>query len=34
VIQPGGSLRDADSIAECDAHGMAMLITGRRHFLH
>ena len=34
VIQPGGSLRDADSIAECDAHAMAMLITGRRHFLH
>jgi phosphoribosylaminoimidazolecarboxamide formyltransferase/IMP cyclohydrolase len=34
VIQPGGSLRDEESIAECDAHGMAMVITGRRHFLH
>ncbi|MFN9643985.1 MAG: bifunctional phosphoribosylaminoimidazolecarboxamide formyltransferase/IMP cyclohydrolase [Cyanobacteriota bacterium] len=34
VIQPGGSVRDEDSIAECDAHGLAMLITGRRHFLH
>jgi phosphoribosylaminoimidazolecarboxamide formyltransferase/IMP cyclohydrolase len=34
VIQPGGSVRDDDSIAECDAHGLAMLITGRRHFLH
>jgi len=34
VIQPGGSLRDDESIAECDAHGMAMVITGRRHFLH
>ena len=34
VIQPGGSLRDDDSIAACDAHAMAMLLTGRRHFLH
>jgi phosphoribosylaminoimidazolecarboxamide formyltransferase/IMP cyclohydrolase len=34
VIQPGGSLRDAESIAECDVHSMAMVITGRRHFLH
>jgi phosphoribosylaminoimidazolecarboxamide formyltransferase/IMP cyclohydrolase len=34
VIQPGGSLRDGDSIAACDALGMAMLTTGRRHFLH
>ena len=34
LIQPGGSLRDAESIAACDAHGMAMLTTGRRHFLH
>jgi len=34
VIHPGGSLRDADSIAACDAAGLAMLITGRRHFLH
>jgi phosphoribosylaminoimidazolecarboxamide formyltransferase/IMP cyclohydrolase len=34
VIQPGGSLRDDESIAECDAHDLAMVITGRRHFLH
>ena len=34
VIQPGGSKRDADSIAACDAAGLAMVITGRRHFLH
>ncbi len=34
VIQPGGSRRDQDSIAACNAHGMAMVVTGRRHFLH
>jgi phosphoribosylaminoimidazolecarboxamide formyltransferase/IMP cyclohydrolase len=34
VIQPGGSVRDADSIAACNALGLAMLVTGRRHFLH
>jgi len=34
VIQPGGSVRDKDSIDACDAHGMAMVFTGRRHFLH
>ena len=34
VIQPGGSVRDADSIAACDQLGLAMLVTGRRHFLH
>ncbi len=34
VIHPGGSLRDADSIAACDERGLAMMITGRRHFLH
>jgi phosphoribosylaminoimidazolecarboxamide formyltransferase/IMP cyclohydrolase len=34
VIHPGGSLRDKDSIAACDELGLAMLITGRRHFLH
>ena len=34
VIQPGGSLRDGDSITACDALGMAMVTTGRRHFLH
>jgi phosphoribosylaminoimidazolecarboxamide formyltransferase/IMP cyclohydrolase len=34
VIQPGGSMRDADSIAACDEHGLAMLLTGIRHFRH
>jgi phosphoribosylaminoimidazolecarboxamide formyltransferase/IMP cyclohydrolase len=34
VIHPGGSLRDADSINACDELGLAMLVTGRRHFLH
>ena len=34
VIQPGGSVRDGDSIAACDALGLAMVVTGRRHFLH
>ncbi|MEB3332255.1 MAG: bifunctional phosphoribosylaminoimidazolecarboxamide formyltransferase/IMP cyclohydrolase [Synechococcaceae cyanobacterium] len=34
VIHPGGSLRDTDSIAACDELGLAMLVTGRRHFLH
>jgi phosphoribosylaminoimidazolecarboxamide formyltransferase/IMP cyclohydrolase len=34
VIQPGGSIRDTDSIAYCDKNGMAMVITGVRHFKH
>lgn len=34
VIHPGGSLRDAESIKACDELGLAMLLTGRRHFLH
>ena len=34
VIQPGGSVRDQDSIEYCDAHGMAMVFTGIRHFKH
>jgi phosphoribosylaminoimidazolecarboxamide formyltransferase/IMP cyclohydrolase len=34
VIQPGGSKRDSDSIAACDAAGLVMVTTGRRHFLH
>jgi len=34
VIQPGGSVRDADSIAACNSLGLAMVVTGRRHFLH
>jgi phosphoribosylaminoimidazolecarboxamide formyltransferase/IMP cyclohydrolase len=34
VIQPGGSVRDADIIAAADEHGLAMVLTGERHFLH
>jgi phosphoribosylaminoimidazolecarboxamide formyltransferase/IMP cyclohydrolase len=34
VIQPGGSVRDADVIAAADEHGMAMVFTGMRHFRH
>ncbi|GBR74318.1 bifunctional phosphoribosylaminoimidazolecarboxamide formyltransferase/IMP cyclohydrolase [Candidatus Termititenax aidoneus] len=34
IIQPGGSVRDAESIAACDEHGLAMVFTGRRHFKH
>ena len=34
VIQPGGSIRDKDSIEYCDAHGMRMVLTGTRHFKH
>jgi phosphoribosylaminoimidazolecarboxamide formyltransferase/IMP cyclohydrolase len=34
VIQPGGSIKDKDSIAFCDAHDMAMVFTGYRHFKH
>jgi phosphoribosylaminoimidazolecarboxamide formyltransferase/IMP cyclohydrolase len=34
VVQPGGSLRDQDSIQACDEHGLAMVFTGVRHFRH
>lgn len=34
VIHPGGSIKDQDSIDYCDAHGMAMVLTGIRHFKH
>jgi phosphoribosylaminoimidazolecarboxamide formyltransferase/IMP cyclohydrolase len=34
VVQPGGSIRDKDSIAYCDEHQMAMVVTGTRHFKH
>jgi phosphoribosylaminoimidazolecarboxamide formyltransferase/IMP cyclohydrolase len=34
VIQPGGSIRDAEVIAAADEHGMAMVFTGMRHFRH
>jgi phosphoribosylaminoimidazolecarboxamide formyltransferase/IMP cyclohydrolase len=34
VVQPGGSMRDAEVIAAADEHGIAMVFTGRRHFRH
>lgn len=34
VIQPGGSIKDQDSIDYCDANGLAMVMTGVRHFKH
>ncbi|MEL6547888.1 MAG: bifunctional phosphoribosylaminoimidazolecarboxamide formyltransferase/IMP cyclohydrolase, partial [Myxococcota bacterium] len=34
VAQPGGSKRDEDVIKACNAHGIAMVFTGRRHFRH
>jgi phosphoribosylaminoimidazolecarboxamide formyltransferase/IMP cyclohydrolase len=34
VIQPGGSKRDAEVVAAADKHGMAMWMTGQRHFRH
>jgi len=34
VIQPGGSMRDKEVIAAADEHGMAMVLTGMRHFRH
>ena len=34
VIHPGGSIRDGESIDFCNAHGVAMVTTGKRHFKH
>ncbi len=34
VVQPGGSIKDQDSIAYCNGHGLAMVMTGVRHFKH
>ena len=34
VVQPGGSIKDKDSIAYCDANGVSMVMTGTRHFKH
>ncbi len=34
IIQPGGSIRDDEVFAACDAAGVAMVVTGRRHFRH
>jgi phosphoribosylaminoimidazolecarboxamide formyltransferase / IMP cyclohydrolase len=34
IIQPGGSVRDEESIAACDRHDISMVFTGERHFRH
>ena len=34
IIQPGGSVRDAEVVAAADARGLAMVMTGRRQFRH
>ncbi len=34
VVQPGGSIRDGEVIAACDRLGVALVLTGRRHFRH
>jgi len=34
IIQPGGSMRDQESIDACNEHGIAMVFTGYRHFKH
>lgn len=34
IIQPGGAMRDQDSIAKCDEYGITMVFTGMRHFRH
>lgn len=34
VVQPGGSIKDKESIAYCDANGVSMMFTGTRHFKH
>lgn len=34
IIQPGGSIRDEDSIKKCDEYGIPMVFTGMRHFKH
>ena len=34
IIQPGGSIRDEDSVKACDENNMSMVFTGVRHFKH
>ena len=34
IIQPGGSVRDEETIAACKAAGVTMYLTGTRHFFH
>ncbi len=34
IVEPGGSVRDAEAIAAAEAHGIALVFTGARHFRH
>jgi phosphoribosylaminoimidazolecarboxamide formyltransferase/IMP cyclohydrolase len=34
VIQPGGSIKDQESVDYCNSHNMSMIMTGIRHFKH
>ena len=34
IIQPGGSIKDQESIDKCNEYGIAMIFTGMRHFKH
>ena len=34
IVQPGGSIRDADAVAKADELGITMIFTGVRHFNH
>ena len=34
VVQPGGSIKDQESVDYCDNNGVAMVMTGFRHFKH
>ena len=34
IVQPGGSVRDEDSVKKADEKGIAMVFTGERHFKH
>ncbi|MDP2350277.1 MAG: bifunctional phosphoribosylaminoimidazolecarboxamide formyltransferase/IMP cyclohydrolase, partial [Chloroflexota bacterium] len=34
IVQPGGSMRDAEVLVDVERAGAAMLLTGRRHFRH
>jgi phosphoribosylaminoimidazolecarboxamide formyltransferase/IMP cyclohydrolase len=34
IVQPGGSIRDADVIAACQEFGVTLYLTGERHFFH
>jgi phosphoribosylaminoimidazolecarboxamide formyltransferase / IMP cyclohydrolase len=34
IVQPGGSIRDAEVVAAADEHGVAMVFTGQRQFRH